>query len=87
MPHGTRLYSIAASRYGDNFDGQTTSLCVRRATFWDSEKNAEDPEKKGICSNFLCDAKAGDEIKMTGQYWCLQACSIESFRSLWLFTS
>ncbi|KAL3155179.1 hypothetical protein ABBQ32_013119 [Trebouxia sp. C0010 RCD-2024] len=66
MPHGTRLYSIAASRYGDNFDGQTTSLCVRRATFWDSEKNAEDPEKKGICSNFLCDAKAGDEIKMTG---------------------
>lgn len=66
MPHGTRLYSIAASRYGDNFDGKTTSLCVRRATFWDSEKNEEDPEKKGICSNFLCDAKAGDEIKMTG---------------------
>lgn len=66
MPHGTRLYSIAASRYGDTFDGKTTSLCVRRATFWDSEKNEEDPEKKGICSNFLCDAKAGDEIKMTG---------------------
>ena len=67
MPHGTRLYSIAATRYGDNFDGKTTSLCVRRATFWDSEKNAEDPEKKGLCSNFLCDAKPGDEIKMTGQ--------------------
>ena len=67
MPHGTRLYSIAATRYGDKFDGQTTSLCVRRATFWDSEKNAEDPEKKGICSNFLCDAKPGDEIKMTGE--------------------
>ena len=67
MPHGTRLYSIAATRYGDNFDGKTTSLCVRRATFWDSEKNAEDPEKKGLCSNFLCDAKPGEEIKMTGQ--------------------
>jgi len=67
MPHGTRLYSIAASRYGDQFDGKTTSLCVRRATFWDSEKNAEDPEKKGICSNFLADAKPGDEINMTGQ--------------------
>ena len=66
MPHGTRLYSIAASRYGDNYDGKTTSLCVRRATFWDSEKNAEDPAKKGICSNFLCDAKPGDEITMTG---------------------
>ena len=67
VPHGTRLYSIAASRYGDQFDGQTTSLCVRRATFWDSEKNAEDPEKKGICSNLLADAKPGDEISMTGQ--------------------
>lgn len=38
MPHGTRLYSIAASRYGDKFDGKTTTLCVRRATYWDSEK-------------------------------------------------
>ena len=66
MPHGTRLYSIAASRYGDEYNGKTTSLCVRRATFWDSEKNAEDPAKKGICSNFLCDAKPGDEITMTG---------------------
>lgn len=38
MPHGTRLYSIAASRYGDKFDGKTTTLCVRRATYWDPEK-------------------------------------------------
>ena len=66
MPHGARLYSIASTRYGDNFDGQTASLCVRRATFWDNEKNAEDPAKKGLCSNFLCDAKPGDEVTMTG---------------------
>lgn len=66
MPHGVRLYSIASTRYGDNFDGQTASLCVRRATFWDNEKNAEDPAKKGLCSNFLCDAKPGDEVTMTG---------------------
>lgn len=66
MPHGTRLYSIASTRYGDYFDGQTASLCVRRATYWDPEKNAEDPAKKGICSNFLCDAKPGEEITMTG---------------------
>ena len=25
MPHGTRLYSIAATRYGDSFDGNTVS--------------------------------------------------------------
>ena len=67
MPHGTRLYSIAASRYGDTFDGKTTSLCVRRAEYWDPEMNAYDPAKKGLCSNFLCDSKPGDEITMTGE--------------------
>ena len=36
-----RLYSIAASRYGDEFDGKTTSLCVRRATYWCPELKAE----------------------------------------------
>ena len=66
VPHGTRLYSIASSRYGDEFDGKTTTLCVRRATYWDPEMNAEDPAKKGLCSNFLCDAKPGDEVTMTG---------------------
>lgn len=53
-------------RYGDTFDGKTTTLCVRRATFWDAEAGADDPEKAGICSNFLCDAQPGQEITMTG---------------------
>lgn len=66
MPHAPRLYSIGSSRYGDSFDGNTTSLCVRRATYWDPELGREDPAKKGVCSNFLCDAKPGDEVKMTG---------------------
>jgi len=66
VPHGVRLYSIASSRYGDEYDGNTTSLCVRRATYWCPELGADDPAKKGICSNFLCDAKPGDEIMMTG---------------------
>ena len=26
--------------------GQTASLCVRRATYWDPEMKAEDPAKK-----------------------------------------
>jgi hypothetical protein len=30
VPHGTRLYSIASTRYGDNFDGLTVSdSCCR----------------------------------------------------------
>jgi ferredoxin--NADP+ reductase len=65
-PHSVRLYSIASSRYGDDKTGNTGSLCVRRATYWCPELKAEDPAKKGVCSNFLCDTKPGDEVMMTG---------------------
>jgi ferredoxin--NADP+ reductase len=65
-PHSVRLYSIASSRYGDDKTGNTGSLCVRRATYWCPELKADDPAKKGICSNFLCDTKPGDEVMMTG---------------------
>jgi len=65
-PHTVRLYSIASSRYGDDMTGQTSSLCVRRATYWDPEMGADDPAKKGVCSNYLCDATAGTAVKMTG---------------------
>jgi ferredoxin--NADP+ reductase len=65
-PHSVRLYSIASSRYGDDMSGKTGSLCVRRATYWCPELKADDPAKKGICSNYLCDTKAGDEVKMIG---------------------
>ncbi|QHN86737.1 Ferredoxin--NADP reductase, root isozyme [Arachis hypogaea] len=52
--------------YGDNFDGKTASLCVRRAVYYDSETRKEDPSKQGVCSNFLCNSKPGDKIKITG---------------------
>jgi ferredoxin--NADP+ reductase len=65
-PNLVRLYSIASTRYGDDLDGNTVSLCVRRAVYWCPERKAEDPAKKGVCSNFLCDAKPGTEVTMTG---------------------
>jgi ferredoxin--NADP+ reductase len=65
-PNSVRLYSIASSRYGDDMTGTTTSLCVRRATYWDPELKADDPAKKGVCSNFLCDTKPGDDVTLTG---------------------
>ena len=65
-PQNVRLYSIASSRYGDYFDGKTTSLCVRRAVYYDPKTGKEDPSKNGVCSNFLCDSKPGDKIKITG---------------------
>jgi len=66
VPHGVRLYSIASTRYGDKYDGNTTSLCVRRAVYSDPETGKEDASKQGLCSNFLCDAKKGTKILMTG---------------------
>jgi ferredoxin--NADP+ reductase len=65
-PHTNRLYSIASTRYGDDMKGTTTTLCVRRATYWDEEMGRDDPAKAGVCSNFLCDSKPGDEIQLTG---------------------
>ncbi|KAH7669310.1 Ferredoxin--NADP(+) reductase protein [Dioscorea alata] len=65
-PHNVRLYSIASTRYGDSFDGKTGSLCVRRAVYYDPETGKEDPSKKGVCSNFLCDSKPGEKIQLTG---------------------
>jgi len=65
-PNSARLYSIASSRYGDDMTGTTTSLCVRRATYWCPELKADDPAKKGVCSNYLCDSKPGEDVKLTG---------------------
>ncbi|KAF5842467.1 hypothetical protein DUNSADRAFT_7078, partial [Dunaliella salina] len=62
VPNHVRLYSIAASRYGDTRDGRTTTLCVVRVVY----KDAEGKEVRGLCSNYLADTKPGDELTMTG---------------------
>jgi ferredoxin--NADP+ reductase len=46
--------------------GTSTTLCVRRATYFDPELGKDDPAKKGVCSNFLADAKPGDSVQLTG---------------------
>lgn len=65
-PNKPRLYSIASTRYGDLLDGNTVSLCVRRAEYYDPVTNLPDPAKKGVCSNFLCDAVAGQTVSVAG---------------------
>jgi len=62
-PHKLRLYSIASSAPGDYGDGKTISLCVKRLIYEDPETGEE---VKGVCSNFICDLKAGDEVQITG---------------------
>ena len=46
--------------------GKTASLCVHWVNYYCPELQADDPTKKGICSNYICDIKPGDEIKMVG---------------------
>ena len=65
-PNTVRLYSIASSRYGDDMTGNTASLVVKRAVYWDPDTQTIDPAKKGICSNFLCDSTPGTELSLTG---------------------
>lgn len=61
-PHKVRLYSIASTQHGDFGDGKTVSLSVKRLIYKDDDGN----EVKGVCSNHLCDLKAGDEVKISG---------------------
>ncbi|KAI2491540.1 oxidoreductase [Fragilaria crotonensis] len=65
-PHKPRLYSIASTRYGDLLTGDTVSLCVRRAEYWDPVTGQNDPTKAGVCSSFLCDAQPGDVVSVAG---------------------
>ena len=64
--YSPRLYSIASTRYGDTYDGTTVSLCVRRAEYYDPNTGTIDSTKKGICSNFLCDALPGTTVQVAG---------------------
>lgn len=61
-PHKLRLYSIASSALGDFGDSKTVSLCVKRLVY----TNDQGEVVKGVCSNFLCDLKAGEEVTITG---------------------
>ena len=65
-PHKPRLYSIASTRYGDLLDGNTVSLCVRRAEYHDPVSGLPVPSKAGVCSNFLCDTQPGDQVSVAG---------------------
>ena len=65
-PQKPRLYSIASTRYGDLLDGSTVSLCVRRAEYYDPISGQVDPDKAGVCSNFLCDVTPGTKVQVAG---------------------
>ena len=54
-PHKIRLYSIASPREGEKTGANNISLTVKR-------------EGDGICSNYICDLKKGDQVQVTGPF-------------------
>ncbi len=60
-PHKIRLYSIASTRHGDNYEGNTVSLCVRQLQYEKDGKTID-----GVCSTYLCDIEPGSKVKITG---------------------
>jgi sulfite reductase alpha subunit-like flavoprotein len=37
---------------------------VRRAVYVDPKTGKEDPARRGACSNYLCDSRPGDEVRL-----------------------
>jgi ferredoxin--NADP+ reductase len=64
-PYHLRLYSIASAREGENQRENTLSICVRRCFYIDDISGERYP---GKASNYLCDARPGDTIPITGPY-------------------
>lgn len=53
--HLPRLYSVSSPRDGERAGYNNLSLTVKR-------------EENGICSNYVCDLKPGDKVKVTGPF-------------------
>lgn len=70
-PHKVRLYSIASPSWGE--DGAARHLSTTPKRLIDERKpqrSGDDPSDHrlflGVCSNFLCDLKPGDRVKVSG---------------------
>lgn len=63
--HHFRLYSIADLPKRTDDGSLQLTLCVRRCSYIDDFSGERYP---GIASNYLCDLKPGDELKITGPY-------------------
>ncbi|MCP5086084.1 MAG: benzoyl-CoA 2,3-epoxidase subunit BoxA [Rhodobacteraceae bacterium] len=53
--HLPRLYSVSSPRDGERPNFNNLSLTVKR-------------EKRGVCSNYVCDLKPGEKVKLTGPF-------------------
>jgi ferredoxin--NADP+ reductase len=61
--HKLRLYSVSSPTEGEEGDGKLVSTIVKRVI----EENPENNDLfLGVCSNYLCNLRVGDTVKMTG---------------------
>jgi ferredoxin--NADP+ reductase len=65
--HKLRLYSIASPSAGEDGQGKVLATTVKRLI---DERNDGGPDDHqlflGVASNYLCDLKPGDQVKVTG---------------------
>ena len=62
-PHHARQYSIASPRNGERAGYNNISLTIKRVL----EDHQGNPVR-GVCSNYMCDLKAGDEVNVIGPF-------------------
>ena len=62
-PHHLRLYSVASPRDGERPGYNNLSLTVKRV-----QAGRDGNDHDGVCSNYVCDLKPGDEVRVVGPY-------------------
>ncbi|CAG4883908.1 Benzoyl-CoA oxygenase component A [Georgfuchsia toluolica] len=62
-PHLLRMYSVASPREGERPGYNNLALTVKRVT-----EDHEGNPVTGVCSNYVCDLKKGDQVQVTGPY-------------------
>lgn len=70
-PHKVRLYSISSPSWGEDGEGNVLSTTPKRVLDERApQKEGDDPEDHslfvGVCSNYLCDLRPGDEVMVSG---------------------
>lgn len=70
-PHKVRLYSIACPSWGEDGAGKIVSTTPKRVIDERTpQKDGDDPDDHalftGVCSNYLCDLRVGDEVQVSG---------------------
>lgn len=62
-PHFARQYSIASPRNGERPGYNNLSLTVKRVV-----EDHEGKAVRGVCSNYVCDLKIGDQVQVIGPF-------------------